>query len=231
MSEEFETDFAEDANTPQPHRPEDMTIQELRRLATSYGIRAQRDWVKEDFILAVNNRRNKNETLVQLVADNSVGPAPGHARIMIHATQTGSNHPIPVNVNNYYCRIPRDVEVDVPIPILEALNNSKTPVRAKDPRGGVDGQGKPKMVWKEVPSYPYQVLGITPGTARHPSGALKIKPSTSPSKQGLREKYREIYGKWPRREEYKKFQAMHMERKATQAIDKEDVEFAKASKD
>lgn len=214
MSEQFETSN----NT----NPENMTIQELRKMATSLGIKAQRDWDAEDFIMAINNRR-KRESLVEVVPDREVGPKPGHARIIIHNTETGSNHPIPVSINNYVCRIPRDVEVDVPLEVLEVLNNSKTPIQIKDPKGGTNPDGSPKRVWKEVPSYPFQLLQMTPGIARYPNGTRKVRPYNE-AKHNLKLKYREIYGKWPRRAEYKAFQQMHMERQATKAMDAEEAE-------
>jgi hypothetical protein len=232
MSDNIETPI-EATNHPQPAtRPEEMTIQELRKLATSYGIKAQRDWDKEDFVMAINNRRNRHEALVQLVTNESSDtPAPGHARIIVHNTQTGSNHPIPVSVNNYVCRIPRDVMVDVPVEVLEALNNSKTPVQVKDPKGGLDREGKPKLVWKEIPSYPFQMIGYpTPGIARYPNGVRKVRPYNE-AKHNLKLKYREIYGRWPRRAEYKKFQEKHMERQAEKFLDAEDLQLAKDSKD
>lgn len=228
MSDEFETQLED--NAPQPSRPEDMEMPQLRQLAVSFGIKAQRDWKREDFLHAINNRRNKQESLVDLVQDDSRAPQPGHARILIHNTQTGSNHPVPVSVNNYQCRIPRDTVVDVPLEILEALNNSKTPLRVKDPKGGVGPDGSPKMVWKDVPSYPFQFIAATPGIARHANGSQKVRPY-SPAKHSLKLKYREIYGKWPKRAEFKKFQEMHMERAAEKHMDKEDLEDAKRSKD
>jgi hypothetical protein len=241
MSEnEFETndyldELAEDQNAevhPQPaRRPEELDIRDLRKLATSYGIRAQRTWVREDFITAINNRRNSNESLVDVVYDDSRNPAPGHARITIQSPEMGSTLPIPVAVNNYVCRIPRDVTVDIPIEVMEALNNSKTPVRVKDPKGGVDQQGNPKLVWRDVLSYPFQVHAMTPGTARYPNGMLKIKPSANPAKHSLKLKYREIYKRWPKREQLRKFEEMHMERMAEKAFNTEDVALAKKSKE
>lgn len=231
MSDQFETPV-EETNHPQPaHRPEDMQMHELRRLANSYGIKAQRDWDKDDFVTAINNRRNRNESLVQVVHNTTnTAPAAGHARIIIHNTQTGSNHPIPVSVNNYVCRIPRDVQVDVPIEVLEALSNSKTPIQVKDPKGGLDREGKPKLVWKDVPSYPFQLVAITPGIACYPNGTRKVRPYNT-AKHDLKLKYREIYGRWPRRAQYKAFEEKHMERQAERFLDKEEVDLAKASKD
>lgn len=237
MSDEFETNQNEyevaDDQTVEPteqlpKRVDEMSIQELRRLATSYNIKASRDWDRTDFIEAINNRRSRS-SLVELVEDNSGNPLAGKARITIQSPEQGSTHPVPVNVNNYFALIPRDIQVDIPIPALEALNNSTTPVRVKDPKGGFDRDGKPKMVWRHVPTYHVTVHSITPGIAKGPNGQPLIKPSTSLAKHNLKMKYKEIYGRWPKREQFRKFEEMHMERIAERALN-EDVSLAKQSK-
>lgn len=231
MSDNFETEETNTVDQNANGAIENLSIQDLRKLATSYGIKAQRDWDREDFIMAINTRR-QNNTLVELAYDDSKGPRVGHARIIIQSSETGSNHPIPVNVNNYKCIIPRDVAVDVPFEVVEALNNSKTPVRAKDPKGGVNEMGKPKLVWKDVLSYPFQVVAMgQPGVARHTNGAPKIKPSTDPQKHSLKVKYKEIFGRWPKRDEFKAYRDMHMAKLAEKAMAREDIELAKKSQE
>lgn len=199
----------ENQNLTEDRALEDLTIQELRKLATSYQIKASRDWDSDDFIAAINNRRRKHSALADIVLDNNRGPAAGKARIRLHNTQTGSNHPVPVNVNNYYALIPRDVEVDVPLEVLECLRNSKTPVRVKDASG--------KLVWKEHPSYPFDVLAITPGVAMK-NGVPMVRASSNRAKHNLKLKFREIYQRWPKREEFRKFSDLHMANRANKSF-------------
>lgn len=199
---------------------EEMSINDLRKLATSYGIKASRDWVSEDFIEAINQRRQRHSAVADVVLDPNKGPAPGKARIKIHNSQTGSNHPIPVSVNNYFALIPRDVEVDVPLEVLESLRNSKTPVRAKDPTGRLTADGKPAMVWKDVQSYPFDVLAMTPGVAMK-NGVPMVRSSSNRAKHALKLKFREIYQRWPKRAEFKTFMDHQMKVMAERSM-KED---------
>jgi hypothetical protein len=227
MSDMIETP---DTNSTDQVALEDMKLQDLRKLATSYQIKARIDWSKEDFINAINNRRQRHQAVAELAFDPNRPPAPGKARILIHNSQTGSNHPVPVNVNNYFALIPRDVLVDVPTEVLECLNNSKTPVRKKDPSGKVNSEGKPVLVWGDVPSYPYSlVAGPTPGVAMK-NGVPMVRSSTNKQKHSLKEKFREIYQRWPKREEFKKFTDAAMSRKAERIVDADDMETARLAK-
>lgn len=209
---------------------EEMQMPDLRRLATTYGIKANRDWNRDDFIAAINNRRQRHEAIASPVFDSSVGPAPGKARIKIFNTQTGSNHPVPVAINNYIAKIPRDVEVDVPLEVVEVLNQSKTPVRVKDPSGAVNPEtGKPKLVWRDVLSYPFQMIAMTPGVAmKH--GVPMVRSSSNKAKHSLKLKFREIYQRWPKRAELKQFQDAHLAHKAKKVIAAEELELAENAK-
>jgi hypothetical protein len=202
MSDNFET-HAEQQN------PEDMSMQDLRKLATAYGIRANRDWNKDDFVAAINTRRNRHQSLANVVMDANRGPAPGYARISINNTESGNNLPVPVSVNNLVLKIPRDIPVDVPLEVVEVLNNSKTPVRARNHEG--------QLVWKDVLSYPFQVLAYTPGVATR-NGKPVVKGSSDPKNHSLREKFKEIYERWPKNAEFKEFKDQHMRHKAGLAI-------------
>jgi hypothetical protein len=201
--------MSEETSNPNDQRVEDMSIQELRKLATAYGIRAQRDWSKEDFVAAINTRRNRHQGLANVVMDRNTGPAPGYARIRLHNTESGSNLPVPVSVNNLVLKIPRDIEVDVPLEVVEVLNNSKTPVRARNSEG--------QMVWRDVLSYPFTLLQMSPGVAMR-NGKPVVKGSSDPKNHSLREKFKEIYERWPKNEEFKEFRDQHMRHKAGLAI-------------
>lgn len=208
MSDMIETTNS-DTTADEQQNPEHMTMQELRKLATAYGIRAARDWDKTDFVNAINTRRNRHQALANVVMNTSKGPAPGYARISINNSETGSNLPVPVSVNNLVLKIPRDVAVDVPLEVVEVLNNSKTPVRARDAEG--------RMVWKDVLSYPFQLIAHTPGVAMK-NGKPVVRGSSDPKNHSLREKFCEIYERWPKNAEFKEFKDQHMRHRAGLAI-------------
>lgn len=190
-------------NDPNNKPVEDMTIQELRKTATSLAIKPSRDWDADDFRTAITSRR-KGGNILNVNIDPNTGPAPGYARIKLQNSSSGQNFPVPVAINKYVCKVPRDVVVDVPIEVMQVLQNSTYPAK----RTQTDLEtGTMKATNSDEPAYPLQVLGMTPGVARYPNGLAKIRASGDTERYRLREKYREINGRWPRNKEFKEFKA------------------------
>ncbi len=190
--------------------PEEMTIQELRRAANAMGIQANRDWNADDFRNHINSAR-KNSSMVGIVVDLNKNPPVGHARIKLNNNDSGQNYPVPVSINRYILKIPRNVVVDVPLEVLEALNHSTMP-SFKSETDIETGQVKSSR--EEIQSYPYQLIAITPGTALDRFGNPKIKGSSDPERYRMREEYKRIYGRWPKRLEFKSFKEAHEKARA-----------------
>lgn len=204
-----------------------MDIGELRKTAAAYNITAQRTWKTEDYIRAIDGKR-KTSAIVEVAEEGSAIP-PGHARIKILATDE-NRHPVIANVNNYPVSVPRDVEVNIPLEVLEVLNNASRP-RSKKVKD-LDAPGGTRWELYEQPTHHIQVFGMTPGVAKYKNGKRKIVPSMNEEKYRLREKFKEVYGKWPSRAEFGKWKEQHMVeafKKSSLAEDK-DTEYAEMAK-
>lgn len=174
---------------------ETLSIAELRKMASSLKIESQKDWDKSMYINAINTRR-KQRKVCRIVDDPNSGDIPqGFARIRLHLTPSGQDWPVDVMVNNFKTSITRNIWVDVPREVRDALRNSTELV----PKVVTNTEGKQAVSMQAVPCYPFDQIGETPGEsyAIRPSGDVKV--------QRLREKYREAYGRWPKREQEREF--------------------------
>lgn len=182
---------------------ENTEIAELRRLAATHKIESQKDWKKEDYIRAIQNRHKRN-SVARVVYDEKEPIPTGYCRVRLPLTPSGSDVPLAIMVNNFKTMIPRNVLVDIPKEARDQLRSSKESVT----REAFNEKGEKFIQVAEVPAYPFDDFGSTPGV----SGA--IKPNTDPREQRLREKYRQLYGKWPRRQsdEWKSFKNGFLEK-------------------
>lgn len=170
-----------------------MPIAQLREYASHLHIPLAKTAKKEEIKQAIVAKLNGRTTAV--MASEVNGIPPGHAKIIINEDPTpgANNYPIPFNVNGYLCTIPRGKEVIVPMRIIRALNDAK--VQRLTQVRGVDSWGREtfQTTTVRVPSYPYQLLGSTPGP----------EPLTAHEKQkqrttGPKQRYAQLFGRWPR---------------------------------
>ena len=180
---------------------ETYSIADLRRHASVMKIEAAKEWTKEDYIKAINARRKK-AAVSRIVNDPDEPIPPGFVRIKLPLSPSGSDSPLDVRVNTFYTSIPRNVLVDVPREIRDTIRNSKEPVT----REVLDKDGNRVVRTFEVPSYAFEQHGETPGE----SGC--VKPGCDMREQSLRERYKEIYGRWPKRQsaEWKSYHSEYM---------------------
>lgn len=165
-----------------------LDMASLRRAAKLLGISAQRDWGKEDFVRAIQDKQNQTEA--EFVFENANAPKPGYARIIIHRDPTPGhkNTPIHTSVNGRIFQVPRGLEVDVPLPIVEALKNAVTIVTR---RKTDDDNGKPgAFVDEPQMSYPFQVLQVTPGEYTNPNDGRAASYER-------RKAFHDKFGRWP----------------------------------
>lgn len=199
-----------------------MDIADLRRLAATHKIESQKTWTKEDYIRAIQNRHKRN-AVARVVYDENDPIPPGYCRIRLPLTPSGSDVPLDVMINNFKTSIPRNVLVDIPKEARDSIRSSKETVSREE----FNSKGEKYVKVSEVPAYPFQEFGSTPGE----SGA--IKPNTDPREQRLREKYHSTYGKWPRRQsdEWKSFKNGFLEaankRVLNEAADEEASQVSK----
>jgi len=159
-----------------------LGIAELRGKASkNFGIKLTRDWTKDDIIEAVMQHISKNN-----VADIAEGDLkPGYARIKLMPVQGGrTNFPVYTNSNGYECFIPINVEVDVPIKVLETLGHAEEMRKEKNEFD--------EYVDKMSLSYPYQVLATRDGPDPRPGLEVRREQKLAPYRA-----FFEKYGYWP----------------------------------
>lgn len=196
-------------NTPdQPTNISKMGLAELKRTANALNIKGDKDWNEEQWRKAINNRR-RNKSVARVV-DDMTKPCPeGYARIELQKTNDEEKEtPIQCSINDFQTMIPKGVVVDVPIEVVtDSLENSTDYIS----RNVVDKDGVEKRVRIQVMAYPFREYTRTPGKS-------VIKPSTPFETQSVREKFREIFGKWPRREEQREFETALRRKRYEQEI-------------
>lgn len=201
-----------DKKESNPYDLDSLSIADLRKLAAVMKITHQKDWTTEDFHEAINARR-KHAKVARLVHDENDPIPTGFARIKMHLTPSGSDSPLDARVNMFYTMIPRDVLVDVPREIRDIIRNS-TEVVTREVTDKETGHRVVKTF--EVQCYSFDQYGESMGD----SGA--IKGINDPREQSLRVKYRDIYGRWPRRQsdQWKNFEASFVEAANRKLVEK-----------
>jgi hypothetical protein len=170
-----------------------MPIGKLREYASHMQLPLAKTATKEEIRQAIE-RKLAGRTAVQLAAVDGKVP-PGHAKIIINedATPGSKNYPVYMNVNGYQCTIPRGKEVIVPMRVLRTLNDAKVKRRSQIEVQDDYGRAVFKETTVTVPSYPFQVLEVTPGP--EPLTALEISKKKT---MGPRRRYRSLFAHWPR---------------------------------
>lgn len=196
---------------------ENLPIADLRKLAAKMNIESQKDWDKSMYINAINSRR-KSRKVCKVVEDPNSEEIPvGFARIRLHLTPQGTDWPVDVMVNNFRTSLLRNVWIDVPREVRDQLRQSTELV----PRVVENSEGHKVVKMVAVPCYPFDQIGETAGD----SGA--IRPNGDAKVQTIREKYRELYGRWPRRAEQQEFMKMFIEefqqKKIREAVDNNEL--------
>lgn len=172
-----------------------LNIAELRKKAAVYNVTLTRTMTREDILEQVKARLAGGKYAIEAAGDL---PKPGFARIRIFndPSPAASNRPVYVSVNNYAVLIPREVEVDVPVKIAEALGNSRSSRLAEDRTEPVGSASRYKF--KEVQNYPFAIVSVTAGP--DPRGSYE---KAAAQRERPREAFREKFGYYPTAEEVK----------------------------
>lgn len=170
-----------------------MPIGKLREYASHSGIALSKTASKEDIKQAI--LRKLEGRAAPMLAGASDKVPPGHAKVILNEDPTpgAKNYPVVFNINGYVCTIPRGKEVIVPMRVVRALQDAK--VKRKVQTTVQDNFGR--EVYRDstvvVPSYPFQVLDITPGD--EPLTALEQQKKKT---MGPRKRYRQLFGRYPK---------------------------------
>lgn len=180
-----------------------LDINSLRSFAKLMGITSDRAWGKEDYVKAI--QRKRESMTVSVVLDGGSAPKPGHSRILMHRdTSPGhKNGPVHVAVNGNIFSVPRGVEVDVPSYLVNALKDAVSiqTVHIEDVNGPGHYVESPQI------SYPFSVLAATPGevTNQHDPRAQEA---------ALRAECKDyLGGKWATEGEYREWLKVRMHKK------------------
>lgn len=171
-----------------------MEIGKLRQYASHLRVALAKTATKEDIVAAIE--RKLNGRIVPEIADSNTAPPPGYAKIRVleDPTPGSSNIPIYINANGYVATIPRGVDVIVPMRVVRTLNDAT--VRKRKQSIVVDpatGRETFKETTVTTPSYPFQIVEMTPGPEVLTAHELNKKKT-----QGPRKRYREMFGHYPR---------------------------------
>ena len=171
----------------------EMPIGKLREYASHMQIVLAKTATKEEIRKAIEQKLAGRSAVKYAAVDGKVPP--GHAKIIINEDSTpgSKNFPIYMNINGYECTVPRGKEVIVPMRVVRTLNNAKVKRRSQMEVQDDYGRNVFKETTVTVPSYPFQVLEMTPGP--EPLTALEISKKKT---MGPRRRYRALFGHWPR---------------------------------
>ena len=180
-----------------------FNIADLRKVAKLMGVQAARDWDKAAYVAAIKHKQMTNST-TSFVFDTGKAPKPGWARIIIHRDPTPGhkNSSIQLGFNGAIIGVPRGIEIDVPSPFVEILNNASTVYVEQASDATRDNPGG---VYKDErrPSYPYQVIAITPGEYHNPNDNRQAAYKR-------REEFYTRFGTWPTEAELKEYKKVQM---------------------
>ena len=170
-----------------------MKISELREYAAHMRIPLAKTATKEEIKEAIKHKLAGRAAPVLAKQGDKVPP--GHAKIIINEDPNPGSMQVPIylNANGYVCTIPRGKEVIVPMRVVRVLQEAK--VNRLVQKEVQDQYGR--MVFQNttvtVPSYPFQVLEVSPGPE-----PLTILEKQKMRSHGPRKRYAEMFGRYPR---------------------------------
>jgi hypothetical protein len=180
-----------------------MGLAELKRTAKALGITGHKDWDEAQWKNSINTRR-KQANVARVVDDMSTPIPEGFARIELQSTNDEEKEaPVQVAINGFKSMIPKGVVVDVPTEVVDECLGHSTDYISRRKR---DAEGTETTVRVEVKAYPFTEYG-------RQSGESVIPTSLTKETYSIRQKFREIFHRWPKREEQRKFQDALMAQK------------------
>lgn len=171
-----------------------MNEQKLRQYADLMRVPVSKDMTRKEIIAAIKSKQRDRSTVE--VAESGSRPKPGWARIEVlrDPSPGATNRPVYVNANGYKVTVPRGVDVDVPIKVVNVLNDSRSLKVSEDPEKPFND---PRRYRREfLHTYPFQVKDINHGPDPRPG-----LERTKAAKFGPKAEFREKFGRYPRKGE------------------------------
>lgn len=188
--------MSDDFNTVETPKFEDMAIGTLRQYASHLRVALAKTATKAEIIKSIEAKLNGKVVPEFAEPDAKVKPGYAKIRLLEDGSPGASNYPVFLNCNGYICTIPRGVDVIVPQRVVRTLNDAV--VHRKKQQIVSDNHGREtfKDVTTIVPSYPFQILEMTPGPE-----VLTSLEATKRRTMGPRNRYRAMFGRWPKQAE------------------------------
>lgn len=171
----------------------EMDIGKLRQVAKHLRLAVAKTSTKDDIVDAIEAKL-AGKTMPEL-AEGNTRPRPGYARIKLLAdTMPGaSNGPVFINSNGYVATLPREVEIDVPMRVVRTLNDSTVNTRRQAMTVTSNGREEFRETTSKIPSYPFQILDMTPGDE-----VLTTLEQAKKKMMAPRRRYLQMFHRWPR---------------------------------
>ena len=173
-----------------------QTLPELKRTAKALGIGGNKDWTEDDFRKAIGSRQ-RNKVVARVVDDVTKPIEPGYARIEIQHFGEDNAAPVPINYNGSFTAIiPQNTVVDLPWEVVDTCLGNATKFSHSKKKSS-DGQ---EYTTTELSvAYAYREYGR--------NDSISIVPTTRTREaQSVREKFKQIFGRWPKSAEQRQFQ-------------------------
>jgi len=169
---------------------DDLPISKLRQYAKLQRVAIANTDSKEMIIEKIRAATKKFD--VPKIKEAGERPEPGWARIMLHRDNNpkASNLPVVMDINGYKIGIPRGVEVDVPIKVVDHLRNlveERAVPHPEDPN---------MFVMQKFHSFPFNVMDVNPGPDPRESEFQKQKARLHAPKA----EFKRLFGYWPTKE-------------------------------
>lgn len=173
-----------------------MGLAELKKTAKSMNISALKDWSEDEYRKAIGARQ-RDRVIARVIDDLSLPIQPGYARIEVTHAGEENPAPIPLNFNGTFKTIvPVNTVVELPYEVVDACLGDATTFNTKDVPGP---DGMKTSVTQLAIAYPYREYGR--------DDSISVAPTTrTKEEQSVRQKFRAIFGRWPKSAEQREFQ-------------------------
>lgn len=172
-----------------------MSLAELKKTAKSMNITGLKDWGEDEYRKAIGARQ-RDRVIARVIDDLSQPIQPGYARIEIPHFGEENPAPIPLNFNGTFkTMVPLNTVVELPYEVVDSCLGDATSFTHKEQTGP---DGNKYTVTQLAIAYPYREYGR--------DDSISVAPTTrTKEEQGIREKFRSIYHRWPKSKEARDF--------------------------
>lgn len=168
-----------------------MQIGPLRKYAALYKVPLEKTMTRDEILAAIKHKMRKTELAV--IAEKGTRPRPGFARVELHKdpSHLAANLPVYFQRQGGTFTIPRGVEVDIPLNLVEVIRNTKSrrPVQKTH-----EHTGQTYFAHEDVPTYSFSLVDANYDAVSPVTDFEKAKRA----RQGPRKAFNTLFGRWPK---------------------------------